>query len=58
MKETTKKQVESPPPPTKPDPNECCGSGCSPCVFDYYQIALDKWNAEYGGVDNDRHSEV
>jgi hypothetical protein len=22
--------------PIEPDPSECCGSGCNPCVYDIY----------------------
>ena len=29
--------------PEKPDPNECCGSGCVPCIYDYYYERLDRW---------------
>ena len=21
----------------------CCGRGCSPCIFDYYDDAMDRW---------------
>jgi len=37
-----------PPPPEKPTSNECCGSGCVPCIYDYYYDAFDKWNEQYG----------
>jgi len=30
-------------PPTRPEALECCGTGCSPCIFDYYYQSLDKW---------------
>ena len=36
-----------PPPPQKPDPNECCGSGCVPCIYDYYYTALEDWQEKY-----------
>ncbi|MFT6408893.1 MAG: hypothetical protein ACJAQ6_002315 [Arenicella sp.] len=36
-----------PPPPEKPTPHQCCGSGCVPCIYDYYYDALDKWNDEH-----------
>ncbi|XP_054258781.1 NADH-cytochrome b5 reductase-like [Macrosteles quadrilineatus] len=29
--------------PEKPDPSDCCGSGCSPCVFDIYEQQLKSW---------------
>lgn len=37
-----------PPPPQLPDPNECCGGGCSPCIFDYYFMLLEEWEERYG----------
>ncbi|MBT9474091.1 MAG: oxidoreductase-like domain-containing protein [Pseudomonadota bacterium] len=32
-----------PPPPTRPHEDECCRRGCDPCIFDYYERALDRW---------------
>lgn len=32
-----------PRPPDKPQPYECCGRGCCPCIFDYYWNALARW---------------
>ena len=32
-------------PPREPLPEECCGKGCSPCVFDSYAEALEKYHA-------------
>jgi hypothetical protein len=32
-------------PPREPDLDECCGSGCEPCVFDRYADALDRYEA-------------
>ncbi|MET0546467.1 MAG: oxidoreductase-like domain-containing protein [Caulobacterales bacterium] len=32
-----------PAPPIAPEPENCCRRGCSPCIFDYYQAAFDKW---------------
>ncbi|KAK9884277.1 hypothetical protein WA026_005229 [Henosepilachna vigintioctopunctata] len=26
--------------PIKPDPSDCCGSGCNPCILDVYQNRL------------------
>ncbi|WP_244438850.1 oxidoreductase-like domain-containing protein [Paraburkholderia dilworthii] len=41
-----------PVPPVRPDLDDCCHSGCSPCVFDLYdeaveryEIALAEWQA-------------
>lgn len=33
-------------PPEPPDDSECCHSGCSPCVFDFYQEDLERYRAE------------
>lgn len=35
-----------PPKPRKPDLDECCDSGCDPCVFDRYHDALAAWKRE------------
>lgn len=43
-----KENKDIPPPPEKPEPNECCGSGCVPCIYDYYYEALEKWEAQFG----------
>jgi hypothetical protein len=32
-----------PKPPTEPDDAECCHRGCVPCIFDYYDGALERW---------------
>jgi len=34
-----------PQPPEKPMPEECCGSGCMPCVYDRYDDAVDTYRA-------------
>ncbi|MCE2988813.1 MAG: oxidoreductase-like domain-containing protein [Burkholderiales bacterium] len=33
-----------PKPPRKPEPHECCGTGCIPCVMDIYEEEL--WEYE------------
>ena len=45
---------EIPPPPEKPEPYECCGSGCVPCIYDYYYDALEKWEAQYSNKTGDK----
>lgn len=35
-----------PVPPERPAPDECCQSGCNPCVFDLYEEALDRYEAD------------
>jgi hypothetical protein len=32
-----------PVPPVQPDPEDCCRSGCVPCVFDLYEEALARY---------------
>jgi hypothetical protein len=32
-----------PEPPPRPDLDDCCGSGCDPCVFDLYDRALEQY---------------
>ncbi|XP_018419494.1 PREDICTED: NADH-cytochrome b5 reductase-like isoform X2 [Nanorana parkeri] len=29
--------------PVEPCPDQCCGGGCSPCVYDLYQAELELW---------------
>ncbi|KAL6220629.1 hypothetical protein ACLB2K_008385 [Fragaria x ananassa] len=38
---------EIPPPPEKPEPGDCCGSGCVRCVWDVYYDELDEYNKLY-----------
>jgi len=37
-----------PPPvrPREPDAAECCGEGCTHCVLDLYDAALERYEAE------------
>ncbi|XP_045853343.1 NADH-cytochrome b5 reductase-like isoform X2 [Meles meles] len=37
--------------PVEPLPSQCCGSGCSPCVFDLYHRELAKWEAARASKD-------
>lgn len=32
-----------PQPPEEPDPADCCGEGCVPCVYDRYDEALERY---------------
>jgi hypothetical protein len=32
-----------PEPPEQPDLDACCGNGCDPCVFDTYDLAMDRY---------------
>jgi len=33
-------------PPERPGDNECCQSGCDPCVFDFYADEMERYRAE------------
>ncbi|EKS9888750.1 TPA: oxidoreductase [Burkholderia cepacia] len=33
-------------PPEQPELEDCCNSGCSPCVFDLYDEALARYRVE------------
>jgi hypothetical protein len=35
--------LELPPRPQEPDPQECCNRGCERCIYVYYYEALEKW---------------
>ena len=32
-----------PEPPERPTPEMCCGRGCIPCIYDYYEEALARY---------------
>jgi hypothetical protein len=34
-----------PQPPVQPDLEDCCHSGCNPCVFDLYDAALERYQS-------------
>lgn len=35
-----------PEPPEEPEDSDCCGTGCTPCVFDIYEEEMSKWRKE------------
>ncbi|KAG2239297.1 hypothetical protein Bca4012_024046 [Brassica carinata] len=39
-----KEEVPLPEPPEKPEPGDCCGSGCVRCVWDVYYDELEEYN--------------
>ena len=43
--------MEFPPKPEEPLESDCCGCGCSVCVFDIYQRDLAAWEAECKEID-------
>jgi oxidoreductase family protein len=38
--------LKKPQAPREPDPQECCGKGCTPCVFDVYAEALQRYRTQ------------
>lgn len=46
-----------PPPPTEPDLDECCGSGCEPCIFDLYESRLERWHQRCEAIRQRHESE-
>lgn len=49
-KEEQSKELPPPPPlppPEKPEPGDCCGSGCVRCVWDVYYEELEAYDMLY-----------
>lgn len=52
----SREDIPPPPvPPVEPEPWQCCGSGCEPCVYDRYwddleryEAALERWREQFG----------
>ena len=42
-----------PKPPELPDPQSCCQRGCTPCIFDYYDTALERWEGRIRALGHD-----
>ncbi len=38
--------IRLPPKPPRPGENECCGTGCNPCVMQLYQMRLRTWKKQ------------
>ena len=43
--------------PEAPLPGECCGSGCIPCVYDYYYEQMDEYREKLKAW-KERHPEA
>ncbi|WP_175147807.1 oxidoreductase-like domain-containing protein [Paraburkholderia ultramafica] len=43
MPRATPSDDPQPQPPVQPDLDDCCHSGCTPCVFDLYDEALERY---------------
>ncbi|MFZ6647083.1 oxidoreductase-like domain-containing protein [Undibacterium sp. TJN25] len=39
-------QDPRPLPPVRPELEDCCNSGCTPCIFDIYEDALERYRTE------------
>ncbi|KAJ2537802.1 NADH-cytochrome b5 reductase-like, partial [Coemansia sp. RSA 1878] len=44
IRENGKLELRLPPPPAKPTSDDCCHSGCTPCIMDTYQDQLCAYN--------------
>ena len=42
-----------PKPPVPPDPQSCCQRGCDPCILDYYDRALFRWEDRIRALGHD-----
>ena len=40
---TSRSEDKQPTPPIEPALEDCCQSGCDPCIFDIYQDALERY---------------
>ncbi|XP_010420437.1 PREDICTED: uncharacterized protein LOC104706016 [Camelina sativa] len=49
-KKKEEEEVSVPPPPEKPEPGDCCGSGCVRCVWDVYYEELEDYNNTLSGL--------
>ncbi|WP_233806182.1 oxidoreductase-like domain-containing protein [Paraburkholderia sp. HP33-1] len=45
MPRATPSDDPPPQPPARPDLDDCCHSGCTQCVFDLYDEALERYEA-------------
>ena len=39
--------------PIKPRDQDCCGNGCSTCVFDLYELELSRWRQKCQRIDDE-----
>ena len=46
MKRSSAADDPAPQPPQRPDSDDCCRSGCVPCVFDLYAEAMERYRIE------------
>ena len=46
-----------PTPPQRPDDEDCCGQGCVPCIFDFYDEAMGKYREALAAW-KERHPEL
>ena len=37
----------APEPPERPGDNQCCQSGCEPCIFDLYAEDMQAWRDDF-----------
>jgi hypothetical protein len=42
-----------PAPPRRPDEQSCCRRGCDPCIFDYFDRAMERWEERVRALGGD-----
>ncbi|KAJ1939515.1 NADH-cytochrome b5 reductase-like [Linderina macrospora] len=42
--------LKLPPPPLKPEADDCCNSGCTPCILDTYKETMDAYKSEVSAM--------
>jgi hypothetical protein len=50
MPATRESAPELPPRPEPPSPSDCCMSGCLRCVFDLYDLELERWEEQVASI--------
>lgn len=46
-----------PRPPREPHPEDCCGSGCEPCIFEIYEERLERWRERCRAIQAEQESQ-
>ncbi|MHB8311059.1 oxidoreductase-like domain-containing protein [Metallibacterium sp.] len=44
--ESPQSRAPRPQPPSAPEPGDCCGGGCTLCIFDLHEQALQRYQQQ------------